>query len=440
MQITGTDKTTKSPPHGVGRIAVEIGLSVGTGIVADQIRRSALRTGSASAALIGMAGGATVKALAKGAITAGQNLAADKPLTDGLADSLVSGLRSGAIDGAVTVAAAPLNRNLARIYPKMTVVQLGAASGFVLGGSAGLLETATNRRTWHQGVAAGLEAVGTAGFCGAVGGVILGGVTGRIANYLHARGAIKSITAVPESNVNSAVRGGLKTLSHLDRVQGSDIAGGGQPSILVDMQTPEILDLRAAAWAIGENTLLSKPDKINALHDLLNSKLRFAGVRTPEIFNVYTAVNRRYAGASVPIGEYVKAGTADCRGFAILNQILMQEAKVPTFYTYIQEFRNGRYIWDHAINVTFEGKTPVVVDALFRKTFDRMPLRDMLTSGREGVTFGAHTTLPYIFQQPAQNQRSLPGAMSALPHFWAGDVGAKAAVAREWHNIKEATL
>jgi hypothetical protein len=104
---------------------------------------------------------------------------------------------------------------------------------------------------------------------------------------------------------------------------------------------------------------------------------------------------------------------------------------VPTYFAYIQEFKGGKYIWDHAINVRFERKQPIVVDALFRKQFNGVPLKQMLTTGKENVTFQPHPDLPFVYQNPGDNVRALPGALLAMPRLWAAKAGAVAGQAHE---------
>lgn len=418
------------PQSKVGRIAVDVALSVGTGLVADQLSRSALRSGRVGAALVGLAGGAAVKALAEGTITVGHNLVKGDTWTTGLTGSLKEGLRTGLIDSGTTVVARPVYGAVNRALPRLGPVGLAGVSGGVLGGMAGAADRATDANTWTKGTAEGLKQVSAAAVHGALGGVIVGGVTGHVANYLHDRAAVKAITVEPNRGTG-AVRGGLKTFKAMDRVQGSDVAGGTQPSFVLDLESPELTRLRQSARAIGQDASLSVTQKVDQVADLVNGTLKFASVKTPEYRVPYDAVNARFLGKAAPLSAYVEAGVADCRGFAALNQVLLQEAKVPSYFTYIQEFKNGKYIWDHAINVRFEGKQPLVVDALFRKQFGGVPLQQMLTTGKDGVRFTPHPDLPYVYTDPTHNVRALPGALAAMPRLWAAKAGAVAAQSRQ---------
>jgi hypothetical protein len=418
------------PENKAGRIAVDMALSVGTGLVTDQVSRSLIRSGRASSVMLGLAAGATAKALAEGSLTVGRNLVSGQDWTTGLTGSLKEGLRTGLIDASLTVAVRPLHGVLTKAMPHVGPVGLAGASGAVLGGTAAAADRVTDRQTWAKGTVAGLQTVKDAAVKGAIGGLIIGGVTGHLGNYLHQRAASKAITTEPKVP-GTAVRGGLKRFDNLDRIQGSDVAGGGQPSFLLDLESPELSRLRADARVIGADAALSQQQKIEKVADLVNGKLKFASVKTPEYRVPFDQLNARYKGQAAPMSEYIKAGVADCRGFAALNQVLLQEAKVPSYFAYIQEFKNGRYIWDHAINVRFEGKQPIVVDALFRKQFDGVSLTQMLTNGKEGVRFSPHPSLPFVYQDPTHNVRSLPGAMAALPRFWAAKTGAVAGQAHD---------
>jgi hypothetical protein len=217
----------------------------------------------------------------------------------------------------------------------------------------------------------------------------------------------------------------------MDRIQGSDVAGGTQPSFLMDVDSPELSRLLGEARKIGANAGLSEQQKIGQVADLVNGQLKFASVKTPEYRVPFDRLNARYKGQAAPMSEYLKAGVADCRGFAALNQVLLQEAKVPSYFAYIQEFKHGKYIWDHAINVRFEGKQPMVVDALFRKQFDGVSLNQMLTSGKDGVRFAPHPDLPFVYRDPSSNVRSLPGYVEALPRLWAAKTGVVAGQAHD---------
>jgi hypothetical protein len=410
------------PESQPARIAVDVALSVGTGLVADQISRSGLRSGRVSGVLLGLVGGAAFKGVAEGSLAVGRNLAKGQDWSTGLSGSVQEGLRTGLIDSGVSIAARPLHGALTKALPRIGQVGIAGLSGGILGSAAGSLDRATDGNTWTKGTAAGLQQVKSAALQGAIGGLVIGGVTGHLANYLHQRAATRAITIEP-ANANGAVRGGLKQFKALDRVQGSDVAGGTQPSFVLDMQSPELTKLRSAAQAIGDDATLSTQQKIDKVADLVNGNLKFASVKTPEYRVPYDKVNAMFKGKEAPLSEYLKAGVADCRGFAALNQVLLQEAKVPSYFTYIQEFKNGKYIWDHAINVRFEGKQPIVVDALFRKQFGGVPLQQMLTTGKEGVRFQPHPDLPFVYTDPSHNVRSLPGALAAMPRLWAAKAG-----------------
>jgi hypothetical protein len=161
-------------------MALDMGLSIGTGIVADQVRRRLIQSGKAPAIIAGLVAGAGIKAVAEGGITLIDNARHDRALTTDLASHMVDGVRTGTIDGALSFAAAPIHRTIGSRLPGVGTVGLAAASGLVVGALGGTAYSATDRKTWSHGVKDGLTSVAVSTAFGAGAGAAMGGVAGAV--------------------------------------------------------------------------------------------------------------------------------------------------------------------------------------------------------------------------------------------------------------------
>lgn len=161
-----------------GEMALELGLGIGTGIVADRIKKGLISQGPVPAVVGAIAGGATVKSVAKGAIEIGSNLKNDRPWNENVGTKMVDGLRTGAIDAGLAVASGSLSRGVAAKMLKSDIVARSAVTGMVTGTIGGTAHSATNPATWKDGIKQGALRVGVAAGAGAVIGGVLGAGTG----------------------------------------------------------------------------------------------------------------------------------------------------------------------------------------------------------------------------------------------------------------------
>jgi uncharacterized protein YycO len=164
----------------VGHAAVNIALSVGTGIAADQLRKSALRLGSVQSVVVGLAGAAAVKAVGEGSVQVISNLRHDRKWNADLGHKMLDGARTGTIDGALTFVAAPIARGVGARMPQLGTIARHATTGLVMGTLGGAAYSATDRQTWNKGAGEGLKQVGISTAIGAAGGAIIGAGTGAV--------------------------------------------------------------------------------------------------------------------------------------------------------------------------------------------------------------------------------------------------------------------
>lgn len=384
-----------------GRVVKDVSLSIGTGIVAETVAKNLLKSGKIPAAAVGLIAGIGFKTTAEAALTAGENLILDKPLTENMQERVLDAARTGAIDSAIGIVAGDVHGKMAQKLKGYTLPVKMAATGAILGAGSSTAHSATDPKTWKHGGVKGAVQVGKA----AALGTALGGLGGAVAGKIMQRQITKQWLAQLEASTDDAAqllhRGGLKKLNPGDRIQGSDIVGGIQPSILIEKDTPALQKLLQQAKSIGARTDLSQVQKAEAIQDLVQGAIRYPKAAADRA--LFEQLNRQYKGSAIPIGKYVELGIADCRTFASTTQLLLQEAGINSYYTYGRMALLGQYRFDHAFNVMMDGGKPIVVDSLFRKYFNLTPLEDMFNGGKWLQRFEPHDILPYIYRNPADN-------------------------------------
>lgn len=194
-------------------------------------------------------------------------------------------------------------------------------------------------------------------------------------------------------------RGGFKKLYAGNRVQGSDIVGGTQPSFLIERDSKPIRQLLEEARVIGNS---SKPlwQKVENIQSRVRRSIRFPADKTEA--KALEALNRKHLMDAIGIGEYHRLGLADCRGFAVTTQMMLQEARIDAFFGYGKTFYQGAPGVDHAFNVVRDKGKLIVVDTL-NPIFNKVPLETMLTKGAHGYRFELHPVLPFVYTNPAKN-------------------------------------
>lgn len=384
------------------RVVADVGLSVATGLVADQVSRQLISRGSATAVVTGLAAGVGFRAIAEGAVTVAGNARSHRPLTEGLGERMLDGMRLGAIDSGLALVTEPLQRRMHAHMPQYTRTMQFAVSGAALGTLAGSAEAATNRSTWKDGAVTGLTRVGAAAGLGAAGGFVFGGVTGMIQHRAEARQWTKQLVATADDPGQQAARGGLKRLNVGDRIQGSDIAGGIQPSILVEHDSPSVQRLLGFAREVGQDNALGTWQKVDRIQGEVKRVLRYAN-QNPVDQGKFFSLNRQFLNDAIPVGKYLDLGIADCRTFATVSQMAFQEAGIPSYFAYNRTAIAGKFRVDHAFNVVIEDGKAKVADALFTKWFNKVPLDKAMTSGKLTYRVEPHPSLPFVYQDPSQN-------------------------------------
>lgn len=404
LQLTSTDSLKPMPAAmpTAARVVADVGLSVATGLVADQVSRQMMSRGSATAVLTGLAAGVGFRAVAEGAATVVDNVRSHRSLTDGVGERMLDGLRLGVIDSGLALAAEPLQRRLHAHMSNHTRTMQFAVSGAVLGTVAGSAEAATNRATWQDGAVTGLTRVGAAAGLGAAGGFAFGGISGFIQHRAEARQVAQQLVAMADDPGQQAARGGLKRLNVGDRIQGSDIAGGIQPSILVEHDSPSVQRLLSYAREVGQDASLGTWQKVDRIQCEVQRSLRYANLN-PADQGKFFALNRQYLHDAIPVGKYLDLGIADCRTFATVSQMAFQEAGVPSYFAYNRTAIAGKYRVDHAFNVVIDNGKAKVADALFTQWFNKMPLERAMTFGKWSYRVEPHPVLPFVYQNPSQN-------------------------------------
>ncbi|GEM_PF-4455468 len=207
---------------------------------------------------------------------------------------------------------------------------------------------------------------------------------------------------IPDSVTSPAqfTRGGFKKLMPNHRVQGSDIVGGTQPSFLIERDSKPMRELLEHARQVGSDKKLTLWQKIEAIQERTRKSIRYPASGAQQ--EALQALNRQHLLGAAGIGEYHKIGFADCRGFAVTTQVLLQEAKIDSFFSYARTFYQGAPGVDHAFNVVRENGKLFVVDTL-NQAFNKVPLTTMLSQGAQGYRFELHQALPFVYRNPIEN-------------------------------------
>lgn len=161
----------KSVSDFVVRWAVETGLSVGTGLVADTVHKHLLKKGAVPAAILAVGGAAALKAFAKGGMAAVDNQMSGRQLDEGVPEAMLGGFRTGLIDATHSLIAPSVVRHLGG---KLSPLAARALTGAGLWSVNGAVTAASAPGTWQAGAKQGLTKVGEEAAAGMATGVITG--------------------------------------------------------------------------------------------------------------------------------------------------------------------------------------------------------------------------------------------------------------------------
>lgn len=163
-----------------GRLATEIGLSIGTGIAADRLKKSLAKHGPVPAVLGAVVGAASLKSVAKGSIEVVSNLKNDRTWHENVGDQMLDGLRTGAVDASLGLLSGTISKGVAAKMVHAGIVARSAVTGMVTGTLGGTAHSATDPKTWQEGAGPGAVKVGISAGTGLVVGGALGAVGGFV--------------------------------------------------------------------------------------------------------------------------------------------------------------------------------------------------------------------------------------------------------------------
>lgn len=161
-------------------------------------------------------------------------------------------------------------------------------------------------------------------------------------------------------------------------VEGSTRFGGLQPDILLDW-----VEVKKMTGGMKQTAGVDNLRDISQIvKSVRENYLKTSHLESKELLDI----NRRYStsGVPIPLSEYLKIRSGDCRIHGLLTHFLLKERNIPNLYVYLLlEKTNGAgisMIEDHAINLVDIDNVLVIVDS---KT-DRLngfPLKKALEQG-----------------------------------------------------------
>lgn len=179
--------TTAARPT-TGQYLLELGLSTGTTVLVDGLRKSMLSRGPIPAAVATVVGSTVLRSAVYGVAEVGANLIhnrthdTQRAWHDGVGSAMAYGARTGAISGVAIALTNPIYNATARHFPTLKPVALSVVAGTVTGSLSSALSSATNKDTWANGTGEGLKTLGTLTALGAARGAVSGGILKAVAS------------------------------------------------------------------------------------------------------------------------------------------------------------------------------------------------------------------------------------------------------------------
>lgn len=173
MDVKPLAATPARPSLGT-RVALDLALPIGSGIVAETVKKRLIQKGSLPAIAAGIAAAAVFKGAAEGAVQVATNAKAARPLDEGVAGQVLNGLRGGTIDAGLTFAGPAVQGKLAPHLSKLGPVLLVATSNAVTAVGGAVVRTSTDYTAWENGAKVGVKRIGW-GMLGAAGTAFLAG-------------------------------------------------------------------------------------------------------------------------------------------------------------------------------------------------------------------------------------------------------------------------
>lgn len=174
MEVNAGAASQPARPSLGARVALDLALPIGSGIVAETVKKSLIKKGPVPAIVGGVVAAAAFKGTAEAAVQVVVNAKADRPLTEGVAGQAVNGLRGGAIDAGLAFAGPAIQGKLAPRLAKLGPVLLVATSNAVTAVGGAVVRTATDYTAWENGPKEGFKRIGW-GMVGAAGTAFLAG-------------------------------------------------------------------------------------------------------------------------------------------------------------------------------------------------------------------------------------------------------------------------
>lgn len=215
MEVTNASRAPDEPKwtSKAGRLATEMGLSIGTGIAADRLRKSLAKHGPVPAVVGAVVGAASLKSVAKGSIEVVSNVRHDRSWHENVGDQMLDGLRTGTIDASLGLLSGTISKGVAAKMVHAGIVAKSAVTGMVTGTLGGTAHSATDPKTWEDGAGPGAVKVGVSAGTGLVVGGVLGAATGLVVKRFY-----------PEYDGGPANKHQIRRLLH-ERGGSSDVPG-----------------------------------------------------------------------------------------------------------------------------------------------------------------------------------------------------------------------
>lgn len=173
MDVKPATQTPARPSLGT-RVVLDLALPIGSGAVAETVRKSLLKKGSVPAIAGGVLAAAAFKGVAEATVQVVTNASAKRPLNEGVIGQGLNGLRGGAIDAGLAFTGPAVQGKLAPRLAKLGPVLLVATSNAVTAVGGAVVRTATDYTAWENGAKEGLKRIGW-GMAGAAGTAFLAG-------------------------------------------------------------------------------------------------------------------------------------------------------------------------------------------------------------------------------------------------------------------------
>jgi hypothetical protein len=157
-------RTTKRPSvnnevSGGARIALDVLLPITTGIVADQILKSSLKSGKAQAIVLSLVGSAAVHAVTEGAVQVVKNRMDGLPWDNRLGIRALRGAQGGAFIALGNLVGPAIQGGVAKRFSRMNPILLVGVSNATAAVACGVVRLSADPDTWRNGAVAGLKRI-----------------------------------------------------------------------------------------------------------------------------------------------------------------------------------------------------------------------------------------------------------------------------------------